>query len=767
MKKAPPNVSTGLVQQVRYLLFAVAILTATLVVEVGEVLAAECFVRPAGGSYGLEDGSSYENAWDGFVNIDWAQLGVGDTLWLVGTFDENLTVDAGGDAGSDLTIRGDHAQGDGIFAVGRILLWSGGHDYITLYGLTFLDGRIDYADDAGPYTSNTMVFSDYTLTDAAANFVAAGFESGMNLRVNGLGSPNLFSFRIESVTPTQMTISEGYPRGAFLYHDTSVTGDVATIRGVWPNHNITIDGCDITTGASHSASKLSIKSIGDELTITNTRFSGDGKRRSGLFYITCRDYYDVHDGITITENHFSDIGGPDGEDSSDNHCIGTQGAENVVISGNVMTGCGAAFVNYSCGGRWFRNWEITDNVITGMDYERAPLQWGGSGIVLSGSGTGSDDGDGLIANNIIAHPLNCPSNDSSVACLGIHTKVEKEARIYNNTIIGHDKGISLGNAYNVDIRNTIDLNPNLYHVDMGTLSGTAHAEDYCIYSPDSGTRFKYLSFEQDLVNYSSEIENLYAITGINSHTLSVDPVLDSGTYIPLWNSPAIDNGTDSGIDTDHRGNPLYGPPDIGAIEYQPPYTMGTDEVDITGNVRVYGDGTFRNKETAGGTTVDLSVTPTSNNTREYLDIEITEWNTTDTYRKTWTETSDTVTGSVTHTIGDLQPNTAYEVSVDGTPGADITGCTNGVCTANGSGEITFTYTGTYSTHTFDVQETTRGTTLSADFNADDTVNIFDYNLLLTHFGATADCGNPADANGDCAVNIFDYNVLLGEFGRSV
>jgi len=57
-------------------------------------------------------------------------------------------------------------------------------------------------------------------------------------------------------------------------------------------------------------------------------------------------------------------------------------------------------------------------------------------------------------------------------------------------------------------------------------------------------------------------------------------------------------------------------------------------------------------------------------------------------------------------------------------------------------------------------------TFQADFNADSTVNIFDYNLLLMHFGATVNCGNPADANGDCAVNIFDYNVLLGEFGRS-
>ena len=57
--------------------------------------------------------------------------------------------------------------------------------------------------------------------------------------------------------------------------------------------------------------------------------------------------------------------------------------------------------------------------------------------------------------------------------------------------------------------------------------------------------------------------------------------------------------------------------------------------------------------------------------------------------------------------------------------------------------------------------------LRADFNSDSTVNIFDYNTLLTNFGATSDCGNQADANEDCSVNIFDYNVLLGEFGMSV
>lgn len=54
----------------------------------------------------------------------------------------------------------------------------------------------------------------------------------------------------------------------------------------------------------------------------------------------------------------------------------------------------------------------------------------------------------------------------------------------------------------------------------------------------------------------------------------------------------------------------------------------------------------------------------------------------------------------------LEVSTDYQVSVDGVTGQNITGssCTSGICTSNSSGEITFTYTGTYSSHTFDVDE---------------------------------------------------------------
>ena len=45
------------------------------------------YVRPSGGSYGNEDGASYENAWDGLGNVVWGSGGVEgeDTLYICGT----------------------------------------------------------------------------------------------------------------------------------------------------------------------------------------------------------------------------------------------------------------------------------------------------------------------------------------------------------------------------------------------------------------------------------------------------------------------------------------------------------------------------------------------------------------------------------------------------------------------------------------------------------------------------------------------------------
>lgn len=166
-------------------------------------------------------------------------------------------------------------------------------------------------------------------------------------------------------------------------------------------------------------------------------------------------------------------------------------------------------------------------------------------------------------------------------------------------------------------------------------------------------------------------------------------------FTPLWNSPLIDAGIDEFPDrtTDYYGNDIYGPPDIGAIEYQPPYDMGTDEVDVDADVRVYGDGKFRNTAAPVGTTADLSIIPDSGNTRHYINVSITTW-TTDS--KIWAEETSAVTtykatGDVPHVVGDCTPDSIYSVSysVDGDPAVV------GLYSADGTGKVSFTYSEAY------------------------------------------------------------------------
>jgi len=88
-----------------------------LVVLIGlRAWATDWYVRPSGGSYGNEDGTSYTDAWDGFSNIVWGTGGVeaGDTLWLDGSATytgEYLIITQSGTTNSPIIIDGSYGGG--------------------------------------------------------------------------------------------------------------------------------------------------------------------------------------------------------------------------------------------------------------------------------------------------------------------------------------------------------------------------------------------------------------------------------------------------------------------------------------------------------------------------------------------------------------------------------------------------------------------------------------------------------------------------------
>lgn len=174
-------------------------------------------------------------------------------------------------------------------------------------------------------------------------------------------------------------------------------------------------------------------------------------------------------------------------------------------------------------------------------------------------------------------------------------------------------------------------------------------------------------------------------------------------YNLQYTSPAIDAGTDLSLTTDIEGNPIYGTPDMGPYEYQPPYTIGTHEIEVAESVRVYADGKYRyTTVTDGGTTADLEVTPVGGfgvgSYAQWMDISVTTWSTSGSYLKEWTETPVNTGLTAVHSVGDLSANTSYDVSVDGVVYTTVT--------SDGSGVITFTYSGGYaSPKSFSVERT--------------------------------------------------------------
>lgn len=222
---------------------------------------------------------------------------------------------------------------------------------------------------------------------------------------------------------------------------------------------------------------------------------------------------------------------------------------------------------------------------------------------------------------------------------------------------------------------------------------------------------------------------------------------DLSNYHLLYNSPAIDSGVDISLTSDTEGNKIYGIPDIGSYEYQPPHTMGTDKIDIGAGARIYGDGKFRDLETTNLNTADLKITPNGGTFSEttspipaFLDVSINTWDNTGSHHKNWTESNaEALLNNTEHTIGDLEANKYYNLTVDSGIN-NLSGCStvgsNYVCQANAQGKIAFTYIGGYSTHTFDVLEGANTDTniTSFDFaspSTTGTVNNTNHTVALT------------------------------------
>jgi uncharacterized protein (TIGR03790 family) len=138
--------------------------------------------------------------------------------------------------------------------------------------------------------------------------------------------------------------------------------------------------------------------------------------------------------------------------------------------------------------------------------------------------------------------------------------------------------------------------------------------------------------------------------------------------------------------------------------YNHPFQNITTTISSEGTA-ILNSGLIASEQTLTLNALNMEVVPSAGS----IDVEINNWNTNGDYSKEWTESSSSHSISSTHTIGDLAANRYYNVSVDNGK-SGLSGCSdvgsNHVCQADVNGEINFTYSGGYSTHTFRVEENT-------------------------------------------------------------
>jgi len=351
------------------------------------------YVRPRNQqvSYGTEDGSSYENAFNGLVNWDddlgnlpgivWGPNGVeaGDTLYICGRHE----VDFNDRAFSDQAVFNINASG-----------------YSSAYPVTL---RGDYPSDPGTvigFDSGYFVKIDRKHHLVLKNIVFEGF----NLMTEPVANDGVDEVVTES------------PRSTY----------------------ITFDGCTLTE-AEHL---VILNSEQDHWTFRNNSFLHGGV---GII-VSARGDRGVRY-LTVENNIFKDLGVPPYEDP-DAHAVGGGAGEGDIIKGNYIENAGSA-IEFWTSSLPMHNMTICYNFIRDIKKKRITE---GHGIVVSGvnnDSVGRRTGFKIYGNIIVnAEGAGISSNNKDLVevynnvvadcSIGLRFAVQNAplaARVYNNIVV--------------------------------------------------------------------------------------------------------------------------------------------------------------------------------------------------------------------------------------------------------------------------------------------------------------------------------------------
>jgi len=541
-----------------------------LIILTSQIFAADWYVRPAGGSYGSENGTSYSSAWDGLLNIVWGEAGVqpGDTLWVCGLHVHNVTNKgyiatqaditpiSGTGESARITIRGDYPGDPGIvWGAYRMIYESWIYEGNNVWSIT-LPGN-SYQD----WFFENITVDSWIVFDKESTLAEVQANPGSHYSANYTGGTKLYVQCSDSGNPTGRIYANRWGYHWKLNGKEYIT--FLNLKMYNPYRFIRVDG-----GESHSHIKLDgctlwygegiLLRLGNGCNYNEIVNCDIAWAENGIYTTSTTNsapsYYlfkgnTIHDmGIRIVD--------------SDAHAIGIQGGHDGIIEDNYMYNCGTGVTLYA-----FTNQELK-NTIVRRNIVRDTHTYGGAnsrGIETACNNDSLSDKTGnQFYQNIVIN-----------ADIGYRFQWEDEQEVYNNIACNCGIGLFSGRNYknyggNIRARNNIFYNSRIYHVYYSTKASISVLDfDYNIYYPDRKKIFKYNSRERNFKRWRSFKKGNYSFDKNSSigNPLFIDPEKYDFHLQP--DSPAIDAGVNVGLRYDFEGNliPQRSSPDLGVYEY--------------------------------------------------------------------------------------------------------------------------------------------------------------------------------------------------------
>lgn len=493
------------------------------------------YVRPIGGNYGNGDGRSYENAWNGLMNITWGNGGIqpGDTLYVAGLHVYNLTtrgylvsqailnITSGTSENKRVIIRGDYPGDKGIiwgaYGMSHEQWVDEGEDVwsIRLAGNQYPDW---FFQDINPLNKESFIVLDKeTSIENVRNHPGSHYStdyagstgSRLYVKLTDSGNPtgriyaNRYGYKLNLDNKKYITfLNLGfYNLGTGIKSSTSVT-------------NIRWEGCKMIYGA-HSL--FSFYDGQNNMEIINCDLSWAS---NGIYFISSSN--NSPNNYLIKGNYIHEIGVRKTNQNSDAHCIGIQGGENGIIEKNILENAGTGITLYAFTEQKLKNVTVRYNKVQNLH-------------TLGGANSRgietqcNNDAMGDKTKNIFHH--NIVTNAST----GYRFQFEDEQEIYNNIAYNCNTGLTSTRSQSVlKFKNRI-FTPNKNDIMTGKISGaSAKIRGIKISNSTSGT----LSY-RDKIGTFIDGENLI-VNGNSFAQLDGNPYT-IGANIKLRNNLFLNN----------------------------------------------------------------------------------------------------------------------------------------------------------------------------------------------------------------------------------